>query len=56
MYRAMNDWSEIRGRVSVEGASWRQILRDRRMLYITHCLSHDFKVGATSLGDFTSNY
>ena len=35
MYRNMDDWSEIRRRVLVEGVSRRQILRETRMHWLT---------------------
>jgi transposase len=35
MYRDMNDWSEIRRRVLVEGVSRRQILRETKMHWLT---------------------
>lgn len=31
MYRNMDDWTEIRRRVLVDGVSWRQILRETGM-------------------------
>ena len=35
MYRDMNDWSEIRRRVLVEGVSRRQILRETKLHWLT---------------------
>lgn len=62
MYRNMDDWSEIRRRVLVEGVSRRQILRETRMHWLTlkKILEHSEPPGyrqqtarrKTKLGDY----
>ena len=62
MYRDMNDWSEIRRRVLVEGVSRRQILRETKMHWLTlkKVLEHSEPPGyrqqtsrrKTKLGDY----
>ena len=62
MYRNMEDWSEIRRRVLVEGVSRRQILRETKMHWLTlkKILEHSQPLGyrqiqrrrKTKLGDY----